>query len=1079
MSARALIDLIMGRGYPQPVKTLYVFVAVVFCAAASAAAMERIRIEAPLVDPRTPEAQGQVADLLDAMAGVANRLYGQRIECAHLEAGGSFDYSLSMTASLSGSSPTIVMRLKRLSDGAESAAYPWLGQPTPELPSLFAHAVFMLWGSLTGVTQQASSQPPDPIDELPAALLSQYAYPWSLAMQTSGAIVAALGTSCVVLDPALRVVAEPGKSLAENGIVNYALGVSVTPGGTILLKPGQGSSLYRIDADSAELRKVQTGIELATAPFAALPDGGVLVVDAAGRKAVKIMGRERSDFPLFANPNEYISFVGVSPDSTVWVYDYILRAFRIYTAEGKLVDYVLPLVNPAKPLAPLSITIAPDGSFIVLSNSQLIKFARDGSLIWKLESLSGLDVEKLPANGSVAADWNRGLIYVADTTGRRIIRLLDATYCGQKGIHNPVEEKLVALRKGPAADEVSTLTQAAGLYETAGSSLMARAAWQKVLDADPDNQSAKARLRALEVVELKRTASDLDRRTRETLRDLGPESARITYTQAIQTYEQILSRNRDDQETKSAMEELKRLFESGGPAPTQPAPLVIQGQSIPNIFPALMQFYLTHPAATITVMNTSSTAVENIRVSAFIPRFMDFPTEAKPLAQLAPGAQASFDIFLKFQPAILDQQEDTSVQMKVNAVCAVNGADQSVSAVISATVNRNTALTWDDTRKIAAYITPNEDTVAGFARRVLDIGDSARTLQISPKIFHAMHICDALGAYGLSYVPNPETPISKVLGNSQIVDTVHFPRVTLANRGGDCSDTTALLASLLESVGIRTAVLTTPGHIFLAFDTGEPAENASLFSTQSLEVIVHGSVWIPVETTVLKKGFMAVWGAASELVRRYRASGPFEFLPLADMRASWPALPLPPSSLTIVDPSTQSVSRVYSASLAEFTTTLYTSRISQLTAQLAGLSGRDASLLGIRVGILHGMFGNMKDAEATFRTVIARDSTLVSPYINVANIRILSGDSDGALAMVNKGLAVNKASPLLNLLAARIYAARGDNLQAASYLDRVKRSAPELAARYADSVGVSGAESGGKRAAEQGETTTVIWGNEQ
>ena len=68
-------------------------------------------------------------------------------------------------------------------------------------------------------------------------------------------------------------------------------------------------------------------------------------------------------------------------------------------------------------------------------------------------------------------------------------------------------------------------------------------------------------------------------------------------------------------------------------------------------------------------------------------------------------------------------------------VTSIGGVDRTTSTVVTATINRNTALTWDDTRKIAAYITPNEETVSGFARRVLDIGDSARGLQISRKVF--------------------------------------------------------------------------------------------------------------------------------------------------------------------------------------------------------------------------------------------------------------------------------------------------------------------------------------------------------
>lgn len=149
-------------------KLMIILLVLAGCAAsAGAAAVQRIRLDAPLVNPRTTEAQGQAAELLDTMAGVTNRLYGDRIQCARAEAGGSFDYSLSLIASLGPDNPSVVMRIKRISDGAESAAYPWVGQPTPELPSLFAHAVFMLWGSMTGMTQQASAPAPRAVDELP------------------------------------------------------------------------------------------------------------------------------------------------------------------------------------------------------------------------------------------------------------------------------------------------------------------------------------------------------------------------------------------------------------------------------------------------------------------------------------------------------------------------------------------------------------------------------------------------------------------------------------------------------------------------------------------------------------------------------------------------------------------------------------------------------------------------------------------------------------------------------------------------------------------------------------------------
>ncbi len=185
-------------------------------------------------------------------------------------------------------------------------------------------------------------------------------------------------------------------------------------------------------------------------------------------------------------------------------------------------------------------------------------------------------------------------------------------------------------------------------------------------------------------------------------------------------------------------------------------------------------------------------------------------------------------------------QEDMAVQAQVTVTWSTGAEEQTTSRVSSATLYRNTALTWDDTRKISSYITPNEATVSGFAARALSgASSSAPRPRLSRSLLQAIRICDALGAYGITYVQNLDAPFSRALGKAEIIDAVHFPRITLQNRTGDCSDTTALLCSLLESVGIRTAAITTPGHIFCAFDTDEPSESAQYLKSDSLEVITQ------------------------------------------------------------------------------------------------------------------------------------------------------------------------------------------------------------------------------------------------
>jgi tetratricopeptide (TPR) repeat protein len=714
-----------------------------------------------------------------------------------------------------------------------------------------------------------------------------------------------------------------------------------------------------------------------------------------------------------------------------------------------------------------------------------MKFQRDGRKVWSLGSMDGSEQPDIPQSATIAVDWSHGLIYICDVVGKRIVKLLDRDYAKARGAMIDFEEKGIALRKAHPSDDAALGREEAKLYATAGSTIMAKAWWQKVDDADPGNPEAATQLLAIEREELKTAAQALDARARATLASIGIETARISYIQAIQKYELLLSKDPGNEQARKAMNALKDLFSDSGQGGARQKPLTVGDVRLANLFPSLMQWYASHPAGAVTVSNPLTDPVEKVRVSLFIPQFMDLPVDSKSVPRLAPGESATFDLAPAFNQKVLELQEDMTTQEQVTVTWTLEGSEQSVTRTGSTTIYRNSALTWTDTRKIASFVTPNESTVSGFAARVLAAAGSAGPAQLSKTIFQAMRICDALGAYGISYVQDPDSPVSKALGKAEVVDTVRFPRVTLYNRTGDCDDTTALLCSLLESAGVHTAILTVPGHIFLAFDTGEPAEIAPYLTGGPYEAMTRtGSAWIPVETTILSQGFMAAWASASELVRKYAKTDSFEFIPVAGMRDAYPALPLPSSPLTVAEPARTSVDRAYLASLKGFTDTLYAGRLVNLDANLAKLTGSAAVKVRVQEGILHALFGRLPDAEAAFRKAIGDDPAMISPYVNLANVRLLSRDQDGALQAVKQGLARNAGSALLNLLAARIYSDKGDAANTRAYFAKAEKTSPELAARYAALVPGMGAPAGGtdsgvQRAAQADAGPAVLWGTEQ
>jgi tetratricopeptide (TPR) repeat protein len=1038
-------------------------------------AADRIVLGKVFTDPQTAEAAAAARELIDKAASLANRLSEGKIEVLAEPSQGS-SYTLSTVLSLSASTPSVTITLASASDESRTQSFTAITGISPEAPAILARGIMLLWTSLRGSLDQGMQEPPTYVDELPAELIAPNSFPMGATVLPQGNLVVALGVSCVELDPTMRLVSRIATGLYDAGLYAYAYGVSTTPAGTLFLKPGTGRDVYKLIQGAREPQRIGLGLDLVTATLLALPDGSLFYIDSMKKQALRIQGRQRTEFKVFTTQWSSISATAIGPDGTIWMYDPLMKGIRIFTAEGTPVDFVLPLVNPDAPLSPYSLSVGPDGSFVIFSYGQVARFRRDGSIAWRMTALKGAPQETLPASGTLCVDWSRGIIYLTDAMSRSIVKLIDRAWCREKGIRNDFDEKVIALRAKQGADELASLLGTAKLYESVGSTLMAKAYWRGVDDADPGNEEAAARISAIEIEELKAAAKDLDAKARTTFGSIGVESARPISIQAIQKYEVILSKSPGDPEVTKAMSDLKELFSDKGQGTEKKKPITITEVRIANLFPSLMQWYTTHPAGVVTLKNTLSEPVEKVRAVLTIPRYMDLPTETKAIGKLGPGESASFDLLPALSAQVLSLQEDMGIQARVEILYSAGGVEQSVARTVNVTLYRNTALTWNDTRKISSYITPNEDTVSGFAARVVSSAGQGQTIPLSRKLFQAMRICDALGAYGITYIQDPESPFSAALGKTEVVDTVRFPRTTLYNRTGDCDDTTALLASLLESVGIRTAILTSPGHIFMAFDSGEPAENAAFLTATGLEVLArNGAAWIPVETTVLGSGFMGAWKSASELVKKYSGAGPFEFIPLAGMRDAYPALPLPSSPITVSEPARATVEKAYAVSMTGFTASLYTTKLADLQSKLTGLSGRQAVKTRVQEGILHAMFGRMGDAENDFRKAITDDPSFISPYVNLANVRLLAKDPDGALKTVKLGLAQNADSALLNLLAARIYADRNDSGNTSVYYAKVKLAAPELAARYPELASVAGTQ----RAAQQGEASPMIWGADQ
>lgn len=178
-------------------------------------------------------------------------------------------------------------------------------------------------------------------------------------------------------------------------------------------------------------------------------------------------------------------------------------------------------------------------------------------------------------------------------------------------------------------------------------------------------------------------------------------------------------------------------------------------------------------------------------------------------------------------------------------------------------------LTWDDVGKVAAFVTKYDRCINEFAKGVVtqEVSSDLRINFFSRNMRYALAIYEALNAMGFRWVSDAKTPFAEVGQTQQVVDQIRYPADLLSSqRAGDCDDLSVLYATLLESIGVETALLVTPRHLFAMLNTDIPARRLNSMPVPASRFIAHrGTLWLPVETTMFPASFATAWreGASS------------------------------------------------------------------------------------------------------------------------------------------------------------------------------------------------------------------------
>ncbi len=504
--------------------------------------------------------------------------------------------------------------------------------------------------------------------------------------------------------------------------------------------------------------------------------------------------------------------------------------------------------------------------------------------------------------------------------------------------------------------------------------------------------------------------------------------------------------------------------------------LQISNPSFTDVFPVFFKYYDEHPIGSAVATNGSKLPITDLTMTVRVGRYTDSATPSRIPDHLEPGETAKVDIMAFFNESVLEITEATKVSAEVQVDFKQGERQYSQTYTQTLRLHDRNSMTWDDNRKTAAYVTARDPEVMSLTRLVSSVTSRGAQSPIPVSLRSGIALHAALAALGVTYTPDPSSPFRSQSKTTREIDYLQFPRQTLQYKGGDCDDLSILYSALLESLGIGSAFVLVPGHIFVAFDLQLPPKEAGRVVPDTQDLIVReGRAWVPFEVTLLDRGFQEAWKAGSREWREAAARDQASFLVTSDCWRTYEPVGLLGHDQSLPLPSDTKIAAAYDRDLTAFVTQTIFPAVADLEAK-ANASSEPSPFLN-RIAVLYGRYGLYDRARQVLEKILKIRPAYAPALINLGNIASLSGDDSGALRLYQSALRYAPRDPRI-LLSIATVSHRLENYGAvAEMLERARAIDPNLVARFAY---LEAKDTGRARAAQASSVEgLVLWEDEQ
>ncbi len=461
------------------------------------------------------------------------------------------------------------------------------------------------------------------------------------------------------------------------------------------------------------------------------------------------------------------------------------------------------------------------------------------------------------------------------------------------------------------------------------------------------------------------------------------------------------------------------------------------------VFPVLYSWYENNPFGVVRIANLEDATIKNIKVSFYQPQYMNNPNLCAEMDELGVEEYFDADLTAFFNERMLELTELTDTQSIVSVEYTYLGQKRKKDFPVVIPVYDRNSMNWADDRRAASFVSSKDPAAMWFSKYVTSIvRDNVRS-GVPQNIQYAMGIFETLDQFGINYVIDPSSAYADNIGGES-VDFLQFPYQTLTYRGGDCDDLSILVCSLFEAVGIKSAFITVPGHIYMAFDTGLTEDEAyEKFADPSQVIFRDGKVWMPLEVTISDEGFMKAWRVGAREWNVADAQDAAAIFPMEDSWKIYRPVSVPSAEANFDMPDKKIVAKLFEHRIDEWVMREIQPAVEAYRTMLA--ENYDQALQN-NLGVLYSRYGLFAEAEKEFKGL--RKQGYIPAVVNTANIYFAKQSFNKALASYKAVLREDPLNDYAVLGIARSQWELGNYRESDKYYDQLKEMNPELASEY-------------------------------